>query len=263
VSSRLTGLLQAIVSFVFLIAGVVLAPFMMIGAWLRRRSVDFAPFLVYGVILFAFSALVSAVHVPNGTFIHSAVALAPHSYVLALEGVAAAVAWAAARRSNWNVEDATRVFMGGAVGLTMIAGVYFSIPTRDMWAGERDVKVAVGAALSAAGAPADDVVMSLDTGGVKYWTGHPGVVAPADPIETIERVARAYSARWLLVERRDAVLALGPILDGGPRPAWVGRPIWSQAQAPVPDAPGAAPLVGPDAALFPICLSPTDARCAP
>lgn len=262
-SSRLVGLGQAVVSYVVLVAGVVLAPFMVIGAWLRRRSVDFAPFLVYGLILFGFSALVSAVHVPNGTFIHSAVALAPHSYVLALEGVAAAVAWAAARRTGWDVSGATRVFVAGAVGLTMFAGIFFSFPTRETWARERDIKVAVGAALTAAGATPDEVVMSLDTGGVKYWTGHPGVVAPADPIETIERVARAYGARWLLVERRDLVPALVPILDGAALPAWVGRPIWSQAQAPMPDAADVAPLVGPEAALLPICLEPTDPRCAP
>jgi 4-amino-4-deoxy-L-arabinose transferase-like glycosyltransferase len=262
-SSRLVGLGQAIVSFVVLVAGIGLAPFMVVGAWLRRRSVDFAPFLVYGLILFGFSALVAAVHVPNGTFIHSAVALAPHSYVLALEGVAAAVGWAAARRSGWDVAQATRIFIGGAVAITMAAGLYFSIQTRETWVRERDIKIAVGAALSGAGAPADDVVMSLDTGGVKYWTGHPGVVAPADPIATIERVARAYDARWLLVEQWDLVPALVPILDGAVPPAWVGRPIWSQAQAPVPDAAGAAPLVGPDAALFPICLAPADARCGP
>ena len=62
-------------------------PPMVIGAWARRRSTDFGPFFVYAAILFAFSALVSAVHVPGGTFIHSAVALAPHSYILALEGI--------------------------------------------------------------------------------------------------------------------------------------------------------------------------------
>ena len=50
------------------------APFMVIGGWARRRSTDFGPFFVYAAILFAFSALVSAVHVPGGTFIHSAVA---------------------------------------------------------------------------------------------------------------------------------------------------------------------------------------------
>ena len=69
--------------------------------------------------------------------------------------------------------------------------------------------------------------MSLDTGAIKYWTGHPGVVAPNDPITTIESVARAYDARWLYVERSDAVPALGPILDGSGRPGWVGAPVWS------------------------------------
>ena len=62
---------------------------MVIGAWRRRRDALFGPFLAYAVLLFAFSAIVSAVHVPGGTFIHSAVALAPHGYVLALEGIVA------------------------------------------------------------------------------------------------------------------------------------------------------------------------------
>ncbi len=268
VSSRVVGLFEAILSYVILVAGVVLAPLMVVGAWLRRRSVDVAPFLVYAAILFAFSALVSAVHVPNGTFIHSAVALAPHSYVLALEGVAALVAWVAGRRKGWNVAQATRVFIGGAVAITMVTGIYFSFVTRTTWANERDIKVGVGAALDQAGAAPTDVVMSLDTGGVKYWTGHPGVVAPADPIGTIERVARAYDARWLLVERRDLVPALVPILDRAALPAWVGHPIWSQAATLGPSSRESAPPVGaspvgPDAALFPICLSPTDPRCGP
>ena len=102
---------QAIVSFVVLVAGIVLAPTMVIGAWLRRRSIDYRPFFAYAVILFAFSALVSAVHVPNGTFIHSAIALAPQATILALEGVVVAVAWVAARR-HWNAAQASRTFAG-------------------------------------------------------------------------------------------------------------------------------------------------------
>ena len=99
-----------------------------------------------------------------------------------------------------------------AVGLAMLVGISFSFATRSAWVAERDLKLGAGTALTAAGAAPSDVVMSLDTGGVKYWTGHPGVVAPADPIATIERVARAYDARWLLVERRDTVAALAPLL---------------------------------------------------
>ena len=84
-----------------------------IGAWHRRRDAAFGPYFGYAILLFAFSALVSAVHVPGGTFIHSAVALAPHFYVLALRGIVAWVEWIAARRRGWNVESASRVFVTG------------------------------------------------------------------------------------------------------------------------------------------------------
>ena len=148
VSSRLVGFAQAVVSFVILVAGVVLAPTMAAGAWVRRRSPTYRPFFVYAVLLFAFSALVSAVHVPNGTFIHSAVALAPQASILALEGVIAVVAWIAARRAGWDVAQASRTFVAGAVGMTMLVGVWFSFTTRSVWAGERDLKVGAGAALT-------------------------------------------------------------------------------------------------------------------
>ena len=94
-ATRVGGLVAAVMIYVTLIAGFVLAPFMVIGGWARRRSLDFGPFFLYAALLFAFSTLVSAVHVPGGTFIHSAVALAPHAYILALEGLAVAVAWIA------------------------------------------------------------------------------------------------------------------------------------------------------------------------
>jgi hypothetical protein len=260
-SSRLVGLVQAVVSFVVLVAGVVLAPLMVIGAWLRRRSRDFAPFFVYAAILFAFSALVSAVHVPNGTFIHSAIALAPQATILALEGVVAAVAWFGGRRA-WDIAGATRMGLGAAVVLTMLVGAWFSFTTRAVWAAERDVKVAAGAALTAAGAAPGDVVMSLDTGGVRYWTGHPGVVAPADPISTIERVARAYDARWLLVEKKDTVAALAPLLtESEPHPSWIGPSVWRQPAGVPAAGRGTAGWAGSDAALFPICLDGADPRC--
>jgi len=265
ISSRVVGFIQAVISFVILVGGLVLAPPLLVGAWVQRRSPAYRPFLVYGAILFAFSALVSAVHVPNGTFIHSAIALAPQASILALEGVVAGVIWMAARRPGWDVARASRVFVGGAVALTMLVGVWFSFTTRSVWADERDLKVRAGAALTAAGAAPGEVVMSLDTGGVKYWTGHPGVVAPADPIATIERVARAYDARWLLVERRDTVAALASLLaSDGPTVAWIGSSVWRQpAGIPAASDPAASGSTGSDAALFPICLSTSDPRCIP
>src|SRR4029079_12617529 len=115
IGTRIGGLVSAVMIYSVLVGGIVLVPFMVIGGWARRRSLDFGPFFLYAGLLFAFSALISAVHVPGGTFIHSAVALAPYSYVLALEGIAATVAWVAARRPSWDARTATRAFTGAAV----------------------------------------------------------------------------------------------------------------------------------------------------
>ena len=129
IASRIDGLVAAIIIFTTLVAGFVLAPFMLIGGWLRRRSVDFGPFFAYAALLFAFSAIVSAVHVPGGTFIHSAIALAPYAYILALEGIVAAVAWIARRRPAWDADQASRIFVGAAIGFAVLCTVR-GIPRR-------------------------------------------------------------------------------------------------------------------------------------
>jgi hypothetical protein len=224
-ATRLGGLVSALMIFTTLVAGFVVAPFMIIGAWARRRSLDFGPFFAYAVLLFGFSTLVSAVHVPGGTFIHSAVALAPHAYILALEGIALAVAWIAARRRAWDMEAATRVFTGATLAFAAVAAVLGSLVVHAVWADSRAKFIAVADALDRAGAPKTDRVMSIDASGTKYWTGRGGVVLVNDPIETVERVARAYDARWLVLDGEDSVKSAGPILDDIARPAWLGEPI--------------------------------------
>jgi hypothetical protein len=211
--------------FTTLIAGFVLAPFMVIGGWARRRSLDFGPFFLYAGLLFGFSALVSAVHVPGGTFIHSAVALAPHAYILAVEGIAVAVAWVAARRRAWDPAAATTVFTGAALAFAAVAAVFGSLFVHQVWADSRAKFLAVADALDDAGAPTTDRVMSIDASGTRYWTGRGGVVLVNDPIETVERVARAYDTRWLVLDGEDSVAAAAPILDDVARPAWLGEPI--------------------------------------
>jgi len=248
-ASRVNGLLAAITIFTVLVGGVVLVPFMVIGTWRRRRSRDFGPFLTYAAILFAFSAVVSAVHVPGGTFIHSAIALAPHAYVVALEGIVAAVAWVAARRRSWDRAAAERIFTSAAVGFALVAGLAGSLTTQAVWSGRRTDFQAVAAALDVAGAPSTDRVMSIDASGTRYWTGRGGVVLVNDPLDTVERVARAYEIRWLVVNRADSVPAVAPLL-AGKRPAWVGAPILATA---------ADAEVG--LAVFPVCTQAGDARC--
>jgi Dolichyl-phosphate-mannose-protein mannosyltransferase len=250
IASRIDGLLAAIAIFSILIGGVVLAPFMVVGAWRRRRSRDFGPFLTYAAVLFAFSTLISAVHVPGGTFIHSAIALAPGAYVLALEGIAEFVGWIAARRRTWDAAAAERIFTAAAVGFALFVGVAGSLTTQAIWSGRRDDFRAVAAALDTARAPATDRVMSIDASGTRYWTGRGGVVLVNDPLDTVEGVASAYDIRWLVVNRADSVAAVSPLL-AGERPAWVGAPVLSTA-----GAGGEVRL-----AVFPVCTVAGDARC--
>jgi hypothetical protein len=223
-ATRVGGLVAALVIYGTLVAGVLLVPLMVIGGWARRRSQDFRPFFIYAAILFAFSALVSAVHVPGGTFIHSAIALAPFTYILALEGVAVGVAWIAARRPAWDAASATRVFSGAVIGFAIFCAVAGSVFVHAVWDGRRERGLAVAATLDAAGAPSTDRVMSLDAASTKYWTGRGGVVLVNDPIDTIRDVARAYDIRWLVLDKDDTVPAALPVMAGD-RPAWIGEPL--------------------------------------
>jgi hypothetical protein len=216
---------SAVMIYAVLVGGIVLVPFMVIGGWARRRSLDFGPFFLYAGLLFAFSALISAVHVPGGTFIHSAVALAPHSYVLGLEGIAVAVGWVAQRRPSWDVRTATSAFTGAAVVFAVGAGLVGAAFVHQVWSDSRAKFQQVAAALDAAGAPASDRVMSIDAAGTKYWTGHGGVVLVNDPPATIQHVVDAYDIRWLVLDRDESVKPMAPVLDGIARPTWLGDPI--------------------------------------
>jgi 4-amino-4-deoxy-L-arabinose transferase-like glycosyltransferase len=259
-ASRAGGLVAAITISSVLAAGIILVPFILVGARSRRRSPDFAPWFVYAAILFGFSALVSAVHVPGGTFIHSAVALVPHASILVLEGIAAAVGWVAVRRRSWDADVATRFFIAAAVGFAAITAIGGTLATHATWDARQDDFRFVAAALDTAGAPVSDRVMSIDAGGTKYWTGHGGVVLVNDPLATIEEVARAYGIRWLVLQRADSVASVAPILDGQARPAWIGAPI---ATVPAASGPGLEPLPGGaiDLGVYPICTQAGDPRC--
>ncbi len=260
--SRVLGLVAAVAIYSVLVGAIFLVPFMVVGAWARRRSADFGPFLVFAFVLFAFSALVSAVHVPGGTFIHSAVALAPHSSILALEGVAVCVAWMARRRRGWDVGRATRTFVGGAVVLAVAFGVWYVPGVHGTWAAVRADRRAVAAALDQLGAGRDDRLMSIDAAGYRYYTGRGGVVLVNDPLETIKSVAVAYDVRWLVLERGDSVPAMAPVLRGEARPVWIGAPVFS-----VPSSEGAGGDGGdggslPAVAIYPVCTVAGDQRCA-
>ena len=244
--TRVTGLLSAVVILSVLIGAVVLMPPMLAGAWSRRRDAAFGPSLGYAAVLFACSGIISSDHVPGGTFIHSAVGLAPHAYLLTIEGVFVLAAWMGRRRQSWEPAQAGRAFAIGAVAFGVVAAVAGTLIVHQSWSLKRERLAAVAAALDAAEVPATDRVMSVDASGTRYWTGRGGVVLVNDPISTVEKVARAYGIRWLVLEQAEIVPAGVPILAGGPLPGWLGPPI----------------LNLPEVKVYPVCTTAADPRCA-
>jgi hypothetical protein len=260
-ASRLLGLVGALGIFCVLVVPVVLVPFAIAGAWSRRRSVDFGPFLVFAALFLVASGLLFAAYVPHGTFLHSAVVLVPFTAILAMEGISSAVAWVVARRSSWRQDRAERLFLVAGVGAMVLTAAFYTPFVIRAWNADREVRLAAGAALDSAGAPGTDLLLSADPAGFEYFTGRGGVVTPNDSLEVIHRVAAAYGTRWLILERADVVKPLADILEMKPRPEWIGPPIFT--------APYTGPATGdpavdaaPALAVYPICTVAGDERCA-
>ncbi len=252
-SSRVFGFVAAIANFAVIIASVVLVPFMAWGAWRRRGSSDFVPWFLYVGIMFAGATLIFPLHVPGGAFIHSAVGMAPHAYILALEGVAALVIAIARRRPAWQPKVAIPLFSWAVVAFVVATAFLYAPTAHNTWAGDRAARLTLAAELERLGVPPTDRLMTIDAAGFKYFTGHPGVVSPDDPIDTIRAVAEAYGIRWLVLERSGIVEALEPVLVADVRPGWIGP-----AALTIQAAEGGAPTL----ALYPVCFSSTDVRCA-
>jgi hypothetical protein len=252
ISSRVFGFVAAAANFAVIIASVILLPFIVWGAWLRRRSDDFLPWFLYVFIMFAGATLIFPLHVPGGAFIHSAVGMAPHAYILALEGVAALVLAIARRRPKWQPSVATPVFTWAIVGLVIASAAFYAPVAHASWSVDRISRKALGGALDRLGIPATDRLMTIDAAGFKYFTGRPGVVSPDDPLDTIRAVADGYEIRWLVIERSATVEAFGPILVDDRRPNWIGPAVFT-----IPARDGGPSVL----ALYPVCFAASDQRC--
>jgi hypothetical protein len=257
IASRLQGLLDAMGNFAVMISSIVLLPFLVLGIAGRRSSRDFQPWFVYTFVAFAGATFLYPLHVPGGAFIHTAIGLAPHAAILSVEGVLV-VAGLVSRRQASSADGGggstgSSLLVWGVVALVIGAAVIFTRPVIAGWDNTRQPRLEVARKLDQLGVPPTDRLLSIDAGGYKYFTGRPGVVTPDDPIEVIESVARAYGTRWLIVERADAARALAPVLEGTLEVPWIGPPVFS-----VPSSDGGTPRL----ALYPVCTTDGDTRCA-
>ncbi len=150
-TSRVLGLLAALGQFVVIIGSGILIPFFLVGSWMHRRSLDYGPFFLYAILVLLGAMLLYPLHVPGGAFIHSAIGLGPYTYILALEGVAAIVAWIARRRPNWDPKVATPLFVGVIVAFTIATAALYAIPVQAGWNATRQPRLALATELDRLG----------------------------------------------------------------------------------------------------------------
>ncbi len=262
VQSRVLGFVSALQIYFVIACPIVLAPFILIGAWARRRSVDFGPAFTYAATLFAAAGLVFAVHVPYGTFLHSAVALVPITFVLAFEGAELASAWAARHRRSWTEQGAARLFLIASLASVAVNAVAFTSLALPGWNADRDNRVAAAQDFDRAGVAATDRLLSADPGGFKYFTGRGGVVTLNDSLAIIHEVAVDYDIRWLVLERAHVVDPMIPVIEAVARPAWIGPPVFTVPYTG-PKTGDAAADGAPALAIYPVCTRTDDTRCGP
>jgi 4-amino-4-deoxy-L-arabinose transferase-like glycosyltransferase len=268
VAGRLGGLGAALVIFAVMPLVGLLVPFFLVEAWRRRRSVVFAPYFVYAAALLSATLLLFALYVTHGFFIHSAVALVPHAYVLAVGGIGTVVAWVARRRAHWQPTRASHAVTAMIVGVIAMAALFATTATIRAWTQEAENRRPLLGALAEVAHPADRV-MSPDPGAYRYHGGWSGIVTPNDPLPVVEEAMRRYEVRWLALESDHIVRSLVPVLTGEVRPAWLSEPIAVVDREPIrtddQSTDGVAARTpaedAPRAALYAVCLDASDRRC--
>jgi hypothetical protein len=260
VGSRVMGFAAAIGIYLALVCALFLAPFAAIGWWRRRRSVETGPWLVAALVLLLVSGLLFAIHVPNGMFLHASVALAPQTYWLAMEGIVAVSGWAAARRRSLDAGRLARLLAVSVLAVVIAGSALAAGAVGSAWQHTLGQRRQLAEAIDRLAAPTDRL-MSEDSATFEYLTGRGGIVSPDDPLPVIEKAARAYDVRWLILERDGAVRALAPLLDGAVAPDWLGPPVFV---LPESGGLGAGTAGGAVAAvIYPVCFKQTAPGCSP
>jgi hypothetical protein len=175
--------------------------FFLAGLWLERRNPVLRPFIVYWLVMFVVMGLVFTFHAPHGAFYHSAAAWLPFALPLAVASLPPACT-ALGRWWRFLARPATHRFLlvvgiVGAVALSVIG----SAVVLDQWGASHRQDLATAGFLRERG-QTGAVVMSDDPAGLWTVSGNPGISIPFDPYPIIGRAARAYGARWLVVNVR-------------------------------------------------------------
>jgi hypothetical protein len=221
-SARFAALGNNLMTMVAVVNLIFLVPFTIVGLRVCWRQDQVVPAVIYGALLFA--AMTFAFPTPGvrGGLFHSAGALLPFVFAIALLGLDDALRWIAVRR-RWHFEQASQFFRWALVGYAILLTGYLTaskvigLPLNNhiLWNAADAVYVDVRDYMDKAGIPEDSLVMNVNTPGFYYHTGHGGVPVPNGDEESLLKAADAYGVRYVLLDANvasglESMFILGP-----------------------------------------------------
>jgi 4-amino-4-deoxy-L-arabinose transferase-like glycosyltransferase len=178
---------------------VFLLPFVLIGLHRLRRCVAFSVSVVYLCLLYTVHSLAFTFPGWRGSLFHSSGVIVPFFFVAAVEGLEAAVRWAA-RRRRWRLQQARAVFSTAAVVGAMILSASVTVDKLLAWRSIDAVYEEVGQWLAQERA-VDGAVMVSNPPAFWYYTQYPAVVVPNADVETLLAVGDRYDVRYVLLDQ--------------------------------------------------------------
>jgi hypothetical protein len=182
-----------------------MAPFGLLGVWRLRRRAAFRAAWLYLIALYLAMSLVFTFAGWRGGMVHSMTALLPFLYAAAMEGLDAAVVWAARRRRGWHRGQAQRVFSVGFVLFAIVLSAVLYAQRLDQVASPHPYSVI--AWWMEGRIDQDARIMVNDPPLFYYYGRRPCLAIPNDNRETLLAVMNRYGALYLVLDEHNPSLA--------------------------------------------------------
>jgi hypothetical protein len=208
---------------------IALVPFILIGAWQRRKMPLLRGALWFAVgIHLAFPLLFPFPGMRGGLF-HAVAALMPWWLALAFVGLDDVIHWIGKRRRHWRTHQAKWVFTAGLMLLMVGLSLSIALPRRVL-----EHTSALYGILDAA-LPLNARVMINDPAQLYYFTGRGGIPFPNETPDTLLELAPKYRVEYVLLEITSDGLAAVPapfLFDIDNPPPFLQEVALSQAALP-------------------------------
>ncbi|MCY4073258.1 MAG: hypothetical protein OXG60_18350 [Chloroflexi bacterium] len=194
--TRAIGIANGLGTFVAVEGGIVLAPFMLIGLWRRRRNPLLGGFWFYAIGIHLLMCLLFPLPGYRGGLFHAVSALFPFWMALGVLGLDDAINWIGKRSESWN-RGHTKPLYSMTV---LIVGASLSLVIADRAGIDQEPPLPAAYAAIHSVLPADARVMINDPARLYYQLGMTGVSLPNESIDVAFEIAAKYDVGYILME---------------------------------------------------------------